>query len=537
MKKHLTFLLLLVITAFLITVSAQDQPLPSSKFKLSLNEFTDNHHRIFNNDESNISLEQLISKKAGYQQNLPDLTKGYNPLKNTKNGDGLIYEYDSIYIFKNTGIFLREFATCDPSGKPLTELIQEWLPGSNLWRNSSKNTFSYDASGNQVGILLQTWSDGNNTWIDYVKADYTYDASGNMLSGVYQLWDEGNSKWLYSQKDMMNYDNSGNLLSEISQVWDIINNIWLNSYKSEFTYNAVGNKLSEVNQNWETGTNTWLNTGKTSLTYDASENLLIFVVQYWDLYENIWINNSHGLYTYDASGNMTTFHSLSWDAGNSVWINSWNYIYTYDSSGNILTELGQLWDSGINDWGNYSNFSYTWDDSQNLLSEIGHNWDEGTSAWINDSKCEFHNDYNNEKVLATYYEWNQAWVPADGNININLFENDFYWGYGVQKIEFYYSTYVSGIEDLTGKGNDAFEVYPNPAGNTVNFKFNSTSQVSKTISIYDQFGKVVKEIPTGNLFSGENTLTMDVSSLATGIYLLKFSCGGFYQILKLVISK
>lgn len=53
----------------------------------------------------------------------------------------------------------------------------------------------------------------------------------------------------------------------------------------------------------------------------------------------------------------------------------------------------------------------------------------------------------------------------------------------------------------------------------------------------DQFGKAVKEIQTRNLSYGENTLTLDVSSLAAGIYLLKFRNDGFYQTKKLVIIR
>jgi len=47
----------------------------------------------------------------------------------------------------------------------------------------------------------------------------------------------------------------------------------------------------------------------------------------------------------------------------------------------------------------------------------------------------------------------------------------------------------------------------------------------------------VKEIPTGNIFPGEYVFPVDVSSLEAGIYLIKWSGGGFYQTRKLVIAK
>jgi len=537
MKKHLTFFMLLVTTALLITPTAQAQSLVASILKIPLNEFTDIHKRVFNNNESNTILNQSISRKGGNQNDPPDFTKGNFPLKYTKNGDALIYEYDSIYFYKTSGNFLREFATRDASGKPITIITQEWFLGRNQWVNSSKYLYSYNASGNQTVQLFQLWSDGNAAWVDYIKVDYTYDASGNMISGIYQYWDTEINALKNSQKDIMDYDASGNLLLELTQYWDDGSDDWLNFNRSNFTYNAAGKELSEVYQNWEPTTNTWINGMKVSSTYDVSENLLEYLIEYWDTGGSIWVNDFQGIYTYDAAGNEATFNTLSWDEEDSVWINGWYIVYTYDAFGNMLTDVGQLWNTETSSWSNYANFSYTWDNSNNMLSKIGQYWETGSNSWINDSKREFQYDYDNERLLATYFEWNGFWVPDDGTIIINLFENNLFWGYEVHKIEFYYSTYTSGIEDNVGKGNNAFEIYPNPAGNTVNITLNSTSLVCGSADLFDQFGKLVKEVPTGNLSSGNNTLTLDVSSLSTGFYFLKFSSGGFFQTQKLVIIK
>ena len=537
MKKHLILPLLLIFAALFTTTFVQAQIQPENRILKLHDELMNTHFQAFNKNDGMMDFEKFLSQNTKNQQSLPDLMFRDNHLKNTNNGNALIYEYDSVCFYKTSGNFLREYATYNASGKPLTEVTQEWLPGSNLWRNSSKNTFSYDASGNQAGILLQTWSDGNNAWIDYVKADYTYDATGNMLSGIYQLWDQGITAWKNSQKDIMDYDVSGNMLSELSQFWDDGSNDWKNNIRRDFTHNAAGKVLSEVSQNWETATNTWVNAVKLSFTYDVSENLLKYQIEYWDIGGRFWINVFQGIYTYDAAGNVTTFVSQFWAVESSVWVNTWFKFYTYDTSGNMLTEVGQLWNTETSAWGNYSNYSYTWDNSNNPLSEIGQSWDTGSNNWQNDSKCEFQYDYDNEKLLATYYDWYDAWVQADGAINIILFGNNLYWGYEVHKIEFYYSTYTSGIEDNTGKGNNAFEVYPNPTGSIVNVKFRSTSSISAHFTIYDAFGKLVKEIPTENIFPGEYVFPMDVSSLEAGIYLIKLSGDEFYQTQKFVIKK
>jgi hypothetical protein len=335
----------------------------------------------------------------------------------------------------------------------------------------------------------------------------------------------------------MVYDGFGNFVSEVSLNWDNGIDDWINKNRRDITYNASGNESSQVSQYWETATNTWINSNKINLTYDASENLLNYIFEYWDIGESTWVKYSQVIYTYYATGNMATAISQYWDDTSSVWVNTSYIVFTYDASGNRLTEVRQLWNTETSAWINYSIFSFTWDISNNLLSEIVQSWDAGNNNWLNDTKYEFQYDYDNEKVLATYYDWYDVWVPADGYITVILFGNNLYWGYEVHKIEFYYSTYTLGIEDNTSQGNHAFEVYPNPTGNTVNIKFTTSSPESGNISIYDAFGKLVKEIPTGNIFPGEYVFPVDVSSLEAGIYMIKLIGGGFYHTRKLVIAK
>ena len=537
MKRKHSLSLLLIFAALLTNILAHAQSGPINRAQMLHDELMNAGLKAFNANDGRKDFEKFFPPNTENRQNIADRIVWNNPLKSLKNSDEVVYDYDSIYFIKTSGNFLREFATRDASGKILTDITQEWLPGSNQWRNSSKNSYSYDASTNLTVILLQTWSDGNSAWVDYVKADYTYDASGNMLSRIYQLWDQGITAWKNSQKDILVYDDSGNMLSALSQFWDDGSNDWKNNFRGDYTYNEAGKRLSEIHQEWETSTNTWVNAVKLSLTYDVSENLLNHIIEFWDVEESTWVKNSQGINTYHATGNMATATTQFWDVPGSVWINAWYIVFTYDASGNRLTEVRQLWNTETSSWGDYENFSYTWDNSDNMLSAIVQSWDTGNNNWLNDSKYEFQYDYDNEKVLATYYDWYDAWVPADGAIGINLFGNDLFWGYEVHKIEFYYSTYTLGIEDNPSQENHSFEVYPNPAGKTVNIKFTTSSPESGNITIYDAFGKLVKEIPTGNIFPGEYVFPVDVSSLEAGIYLIKWSGSGFYQTRKLVIAK
>ncbi|MDG1261303.1 MAG: T9SS type A sorting domain-containing protein, partial [Flavobacteriales bacterium] len=82
------------------------------------------------------------------------------------------------------------------------------------------------------------------------------------------------------------------------------------------------------------------------------------------------------------------------------------------------------------------------------------------------------------------------------------------------------------ISETTAK--TSFSVYPNPTTNELTIQlenFNSSAQ--DVISIIDIEGRVVKEINTSALPFG--TITLDVSYLSEGMYLVRFNESGLTQ--------
>ena len=95
------------------------------------------------------------------------------------------------------------------------------------------------------------------------------------------------------------------------------------------------------------------------------------------------------------------------------------------------------------------------------------------------------------------------------------------------------STYVNDeaecntltVEDVN---QNVFNMYPNPVMNTV---FVNANTQNAQISIYDITGKVVL---TKSLNLGENTI--DVSQMASGVYLARFAAEGNVQTKKLIVQ-
>lgn len=49
-------------------------------------------------------------------------------------------------------------------------------------------------------------------------------------------------------------------------------------------------------------------------------------------------------------------------------------------------------------------------------------------------------------------------------------------------------------------------------------KFTLPQEMSVKIALYDMTGRMVKAVSKGKMLSGDNNITVDLSSLATGVY-------------------
>ncbi len=104
--------------------------------------------------------------------------------------------------------------------------------------------------------------------------------------------------------------------------------------------------------------------------------------------------------------------------------------------------------------------------------------------------------------------------------------------------------FINGIEGTYYFGNlaflstsdfkfDAFAMYPNPSNNQVTIKFNTTNDVA--INLYDIHGRTVLNKTFTSQSSSFNQ-NLNVSALATGIYVVKIESGNNTMFRKLVVN-
>ncbi len=98
------------------------------------------------------------------------------------------------------------------------------------------------------------------------------------------------------------------------------------------------------------------------------------------------------------------------------------------------------------------------------------------------------------------------------------------------------SSPVNVNSTTTSAVNNSFTIYPNPATSTFNAIINSDVAGSANLNITDVSGKTMIN-KTIFILKGAQTLKIDVSQLAPGVYLVNFNQNGKMQTQKLVVVK
>ena len=67
------------------------------------------------------------------------------------------------------------------------------------------------------------------------------------------------------------------------------------------------------------------------------------------------------------------------------------------------------------------------------------------------------------------------------------------------------------------------QLYPNPVNESATVAYYSASNEPITITIMDAFGRIIRTVNPGNVQTGDNTLIINTSDLAKGIYFMRIN--------------
>ena len=190
-------------------------------------------------------------------------------------------------------------------------------------------------------------------------------------------------------------------------------------------------------------------------------------------------------------------------------LNPKSLIQLYDSI------YGYRWDTITNGWENQVNWkmiNYVYDANHNLTSYLSQHW--SGSAWVNNSLNTFTYDANNFEQSYAHKYWNNTGTKiSHGDSTYQCFHT------------------VMGINSLE-KNLQSVQLFPNPATNKITISKTADLQKETIVSIYNIQGEMV----ITNTFYYQNTMEMDVSLLAKGVYIVKIQSEKGVGSRKLVIQ-
>jgi hypothetical protein len=109
-------------------------------------------------------------------------------------------------------------------------------------------------------------------------------------------------------------------------------------------------------------------------------------------------------------------------------------------------------------------------------------------------------------------------------MNLQLLDGSVY-SWNVSSIGHYqYDENPLGIDELLNKANAwQVSVFPNPATNVLNVRYNLPTEDKILIAVFDLQGKLLLEINAGKRAKGEHEETLDLSALPAGQYVCRIS--------------
>ena len=85
--------------------------------------------------------------------------------------------------------------------------------------------------------------------------------------------------------------------------------------------------------------------------------------------------------------------------------------------------------------------------------------------------------------------------------------------------------------------NPGYQVYPNPAADIVQIRFNAETDNLYNISVVDKNGKKIAQITEGILKKGAYSFEWDTSKMTNGLYYIVIQRGGEKSTMKVIVSK
>lgn len=287
---------------------------------------------------------------------------------------------------------------------------------------------------------------------------------------------------------------------------------WVPGQNQEMYYDDLGRMIRNVVTVWRT--DHWENLNIFTQTFDDNGNLVVFHRDFWS--NNRWNDFSTDSLFYDQDGNLSERSARLTSTGNYLT----RILYNYSAEGIQYSQTRQNWVSS--GWVN-STLSYNiYNKCGTQSATFGEKWVNG--SWVEDTRTE----------IFTHYELmpRVRKVPVCFNgstVFVLVMQLESYLAAGAclgECIE--PGPIVDPYNDSSpvAKGRQVpFVVYPNPAVDHVSIRSTDPECPVTRVELLDFSGRPVRSMTA----DGEELLTVDLSSLRRGNYILRITADAVYS--------
>lgn len=416
---------------------------------------------------------------------------------------------------KGTAVVDRLIGYGGYSQGTMVDTARFWYTGTNgsHLNNLIIQTYFNDGSSGFGQTIAPSFlnSDRNTPPLYYDSSYYRMDFGGgqNLLSNGYRQY--GPSSISHIQKirlnvgavsfnqrnrDVYGYNAAGNIISVEGTVDTTMaqNGAFLANYLGKFTYaNNRAAKDSFVNS--YTGISTPYS--QVLYSYDANGNLTMALQQQWD--GMTYADYSRDVYNYTAANKLSSHAYDEMNTATSVW--ETNAVDTFRYTGSNMTyNVHYERNTGTGLWEDGQGTDNYYNATGSLDSQYSFDVTSSGNVPINKVKYKY-TSYNHYDKLDNYYHNGTVYSTTP---------DDTY--------QFYYDTYnTTGVSNTSRARND-ISIYPIPAREMLNIRFEGKASGSVTVNILNMAGQLIQRT---TLAAG--SLQLGISQLAPGNYVAAIS--------------
>jgi hypothetical protein len=290
------------------------------------------------------------------------------------------------------------------------------------------------------------------------------------------------------------------------------NGIWVPGQNQEMYYDDLGRLIRNVVTVWRT--DHWENLNIFTQTFDEDGKLVVFHRDFWS--SNRWNDFSTDSLFYDQDGNLSERSARLTSTGNYLT----RILYNYSAAGIQYSQTRQNW-SGSG-WVNSSLAYYIYNKCGMQIASFGEKWVNG--SWVADTRS----------VISTHYDLvlRARKVPVCFNgstVFVLIGQLEKLLAAGACLGECIdpgpvMDPYTDSPPVAKGR-KVPFIIYPNPAVDYVSIRSTDPECPVTRVELLDFSGRPVRN----RVADGEELLTVDLSSLRRGNYILRITADAVYS--------